>query len=119
MRHYEINILTNGSGAFTGTVAGVGVGLLYAVQWVDGDLADGVGAVLSVASAVSAVDDTLLTLTAANADKWYYPRVVEHGNTGSDLTTYALQVVTGALKVVVSSGGDAKSGAVHFWLIDA
>lgn len=89
---------------------------LYAVQWVDGDLADGVDAVLSVTDAPAGVDTTLLTLTDANNDGWYYPRVLQQDAAGANLTTHTQAIVDGTLKLAVSGGGDTKSGKCIVYL---
>lgn len=120
----KFTITTNGSGDYTSTpstVAGQpswGTYLLYAVQWIDGTLADGVDAVLSLTGNPGSVDKTLLTLTDANNDAWYYPRVTESDNAGGALVTYALQVVEGTLKLAVTDGGDTKAGACLVYLIE-
>ena len=87
------------------------LGYLHQVRWIDGDLDDGIDAVLSVDSADGASPDiTLLTLTNANDDAIYFPRELEDDNAGSALVTYTWPVVDGALKLVISDGGNAKSG---------
>lgn len=92
------------------------LGSLVAVEWIDGDLADGVDAVLSCVRNDNAADVTLLTLTNANNDAWYYPLASAHDNAGAGITydgtneIYVNQVVNGQLKLVISSGGDTKSG---------
>lgn len=107
---------TNGSGAVTITATIPTFGLLQAVEWVDGDLADGVDAVLSVTDNQSGVDSTLLTLTDANNDAWYYPRRAAHDNTGTAVTydgtneIYVPSVIAGKLKLAITSGGDTKTG---------
>ena len=122
-------ITTDGSGDYTSSITtapqsdvmkdGMGPKLLYAVEWVDGTLADGNDAVLSQTDTMSGVDKTLLTLTNANDDAWYYPRVLEDDNAGADVTTYAMQVITGTLKLVVSSGGATATGACWVYLLEA
>lgn len=92
--------------------------LLYAVEWVDGDLVDGVDATLSMTETLSEVDKTLLTLTDANSDAWYYARALECDNAGTATDFYTMQVVDGKLKLVVSNGGDTKSGACIVYLMD-
>jgi hypothetical protein len=91
--------------------------LLTQVEWVDGSFSDGVGAVLSVVDTPSGVDQTIITLTAANDDDYYFPRETIHDNTGSEVTfdgtneaTVEPQTIYGRLKLVVSSGGDTKTG---------
>jgi hypothetical protein len=91
-------------------------GKLYAVEWIDGDLADGIDAVLSVQKTSSGVAQTLLTLTNANIDKWYYPRVSAQDEAGADAEVAATfdwrvqQIVNGTLRLVISDGGNAKTG---------
>ena len=99
------------------TIAGEApvLGLLYAVEWVDGDLVDGVDAVLSVTLTESAVNQTLLTLTDANSDAWYYPRALVHDAAGAALTGTAggdrcLPVINGVLSLTIASGGATKTG---------
>lgn len=102
---------TSTGGALTVTDTAFLKGYLHSVRWIDGDLADGVDAVLSVDSREGdSPDVTLLTLTNANDDAVYYPREAEHGNTGSALATYTWPVVDGQLKLVISSGGSEKTG---------
>jgi hypothetical protein len=106
--------ITNSSGAVTVTGGPVS-GRLIAVEWIDGDLADGVDAVLSVIGTSSGVDYTLLTLTNADNDAWYYPRRLVHDEAGVALTgtsggDRAMAVILGTLKLVISSGGDSKTG---------
>lgn len=92
---------------------------LVAVQWIDGTFADGVDAVLSTQDSEAA--QTLLTLTDANNDALYYPRVAMHGPTGSALTATAggdntMPLVVGKLRLVVSSGGDTLEGGCIVFL---
>jgi len=90
---------------------------LYAVEWIDGDFADGVDAVLSVTNTLSGVDTTLLTLTNADNDKWYFPRVLVQGVTGTDLTAiYDMLVVDGTLKLTITNGGNGKTGGCVVYL---
>lgn len=113
-------VTTNASGAGTVTAArGVDVDtakVLTAVEWVDGTFADGVDAVLSVTNTLSGVDKTLLTLTNANTDAWYYPVSAVHNESGSALASYVRQIVNGDLRLVVSSGGSATAGGAYLYL---
>ena len=102
-------------GALTVTAETAVRGLLHAVEWIDGAFVDGVDAVLSVVRDDNAPDYTLLTLTNADADAVYYPRVIIHSETGAALTgtsggDRAMPVINGRLKLVVADGGDAKAG---------
>jgi hypothetical protein len=110
---------TTGTGGTAAVAAKSSIlGWLVAVQWIDGDLADGVDAVLSSVYTPSGVDQTLLTLTDANSDAWYYPRTLEHGATGSALATYTLPVIEGTLSLAISSGGDTKTGGCIVYYTD-
>ena len=119
IHRYDLTGTTNASGAVT-----VEVGtkkypqLLYAVEWVDGDLANEVDAVLSCIDTASGIDTTLLTLTDADDDAWYYPREAEDSNVGVALTTYTLNVVQGKLQLVIASGGDTKTGGAWVYTVE-
>lgn len=109
---------TDGSGDLTLTSERAIFGLLWEVEWIDDDLADGVDAVLSVINTPSGVDRTLLTLTDANDDAWYRPREVEQDDAGSDATNRVPVVIAGTLQLVISSGGDTKTGGMVIYYID-
>lgn len=103
---------TNTSGAATITAASGVMGFLEAVEWVDGTLDNNNTAVLSVTNTESEADLTLLTLAAGegDADKWYFPRILEHDNGATALLTYTKQIINGTLKLVIASGGNTKTG---------
>lgn len=113
---------TDASGDLTVTSEASYNGLLHSVQWIDGDLADGVDAVLSVTNTDAGVDFTVLTLTNANADAMYHPRHQIDTEAGAGVTydgtneVYEMVPVVGKLKLVVSSGGDTKTGGVVVYL---
>lgn len=95
--------------------------LLYAVEWIDGTLSDGSTATITCEDTISGVARTLLTLAnpAADADKWYYPRHLEHGPTGADLTSSCMPLVTGDIKVAIASGGNSKTCGCICYLMNA
>jgi len=113
---------TDSSGDLTVTSEASYNGLLHSVQWIDGDLADGVDAVLSVTDTDSGVDFTLLTLTDANSDAMYHPRHQIDTEAGAGVTydgtneVYEMVPVVGTLKLVISSGGDTKTGGAVVYL---
>ena len=118
MNELRLTGTTSGGGAATITATRPVLGLLFGVEWIDGDLADGVDAVLSVVQTGSAVDQVLLTLTDANSDAWYYPRELEDDNAGAALSTYTYPVVNGVMQLVIASGGDTKTGGCIVYYIE-
>ena len=116
LEHIKLYGTTDASGALTVQSTVNVLGELVAVEWIDGTLADGVDAVLSCVRDNDAADVTLLTLTDANSDAWYYPYTPAQDNAGTAVTfdgtneIYVRQAVNGQLKLVVSSGGDTKVG---------
>lgn len=120
---YDSSTSANAPTIKGGSSSTSGPHLLYAVEWVDTDFDAGVDAVLSVTGTPSGADLTLLTLSNADAEAIYYPRVDAHGNTGAawsegaDKTaTRVEQIVHGTLKLVVSSGGNVKTGKCLVYL---
>ena len=106
---------TIADGTVTVTSEGAYSGLLHMVQWIDGDLTDGVDAVLSVTRNDAGVDNTLLTLTNANSDAVYFPRYIVHSEAGAALTGTSggdrcMHPVLGKLQLAITSGGDAHTG---------
>ena len=90
-------------------------GKLYAVQWIDGTLADNNTAVLSTINSEGA--ETLLTLGAGegDADVKYYPRALACDNAATALTGTAggdrvCPLVCGQLQLVIASGGTSTLG---------
>jgi hypothetical protein len=92
-------------------------GDIIAIEWLLGTCDAGVDVTVSCQSTPGGVAQTLLTLTNADANARYYPRVVVHGNTGTALTGTAggdtiPQAAIGTLRAVVASGGNTKTGTV-------
>jgi len=112
---------TAADGSLTVTSEAAYNGVLSAVQWVKADFADGVDAVFSVTGTDGAVDLTLLTLTNANANAVYNVRHVVHSEAGAALTGTSggdrtKPLVVGKIKMVVTEGGNAKSGGAIAYL---
>jgi hypothetical protein len=108
---------TDASGDVTVTASRPVYGLLYAVDWEDGDLADGVDGTITVTNTDTGVDVTVLTLTDANDDARHYVRTLEADNTAAALTTYTYPLINGDLKLVIASGGNAKTGGAIVHII--
>jgi hypothetical protein len=112
---------TDASGDATITAPRPVLGFLYAVRWIDGDLADGVDATITVTAATAdgGAATTLLTLTDANDDAWYYVRELEDDNAGAALTTYTYPFINGTVQNVIASGGATKTGgAIVYYFTD-
>ena len=112
MNSIFLEVTTDSGGDGTAESPNAVFGLLYSVEWIDGDLVDGVDAVLVVTDNAAGADKTILTLTDANDDKEYFARELEHNNAGGDLATYTYPVLSGKLKLTVASGGDTKTGGM-------
>jgi hypothetical protein len=113
MGEIRLYATTDGSGDATVQASRPVFGLLDAVQWIDGSLADGVDAVISTIG--HAASKTLLTLTNANNDALYYPRDLVHDAAGAALTGTSggdrcRPLMVGIPQLVISSGGDTLSG---------
>lgn len=111
---------TSSGGAATITATKAVLGKLYAVEWVDGDLADNNTAVLSVIRTDSGEDQAVHTLVAGEGDDdaWWFPRVAVHDlsavarfyNDDGDEAVVDYPVVNGVLQLVIAAGGDTKTG---------
>lgn len=117
LRSMVLTGTTNAGGDLTVNAEFGVFGHLDAVEWVIGTFDAGVDATLSVQKTGSGVASTLLTLTDANANAWYRPREVAHGNTGTALTGTAggdrvMPVIDGTLRLVVAQGGNTKTGSL-------
>lgn len=113
---------TAADGSLTVLSEGVYNGELCAVQWIDGTFDNGVDAVLSVTNTDAGVDLTLLTLTDANDDAFYPVRAIAKDQAGATITydgtneVYTEIPVVGRLKLVVTAGGNAKTGGCIVYL---
>jgi hypothetical protein len=111
---------TTAGGAATITASRPVLGKLYAIEWIDGDLADNNTAVLSAVQTGSGVDQALHTWAAGEGDDdgWWYPRIAVHDlsavgrfyNDESDEPVIDYPVINGVLQLVIAAGGNAKTG---------
>lgn len=122
LKRMRINVTTasNGAGSALGNQSVLG--LLYAVQLLDGSFADGVD--VTITSEQGDLSSTLLVKADFNADGMYYPRALAHGTEdGAALTGTAggdrvLPIINGTPKVVIAAGGDAKTGGVILYYLE-
>lgn len=116
IQQVRLAITTDGSGDGSATSDDQYVGLLYAVQLIDGDFDDGVDLTLTAEQGELAIP--LLTKADWNSDQIVYPRVLEALNTdGTALTTHTAPLVAGKIKAVIAQGGNAKSGAIIAYIV--
>lgn len=114
MKRIKIPFTTATDGSATAYGPAV-VGTVYAVQTVDGDLADGVDITLTAEN--EDLSMPILVKADFNTDGLYYPRVLQNLNTdGTALTTHCEPLVYGRLKVVIAQGEAVKSGAVVVYI---
>jgi hypothetical protein len=115
----RINLTTDASGDVTAYSDGVpGGGFLYAVQLIDGNLADGVDITLTAEHADLSIP--LYVKADFNTDQIVYPRVLQALNTdGTALTTHTMPLIVGRVKAVVAQGGNVTTGAIVLYIADS
>lgn len=112
----RIDLACDTAGAATTQLTDTYIGMLYAVQLIDGDLADGVDLTLTCEQGDLSIP--LLTQANFNTDQMVYPRVAQALNTdGTALTSHAMPMVSGQPKAVLAQGGESKTGAVILYII--
>jgi len=117
MREIILAVSVDGSGDGTTTTTESVLGIVYAVQLVDGDFADGVDITLTCEQGDLSIP--VLVKANFNSDQMVYPRVAEALNTdGSALATYAYPLANGYLKAVVAQGGVSKSGTFRVYVLE-
>lgn len=117
MNKQTISFTTDASGDAT-TLGHVVNGKLYAIEYQPGTTDN--GATITLTCQGAGTKPLLTKATAGTAVAWFYPRDLVHavadgaaltGTSGGDR---CLPILAGVLKVVVASGGNAKSGKVIF-----
>lgn len=109
---YTLPVTTNAQGAGTYTHSRAVKGELVAVEWIVGTFASGVDATLTTIGPAR----TLLTLTDANANAIYQPRLVTHSNVGANLTTTDKPFVVGQLVLTIAQGGATLKGQMTVYI---
>jgi hypothetical protein len=119
MKTYKLPITTDSSGAGSAVadITNPVFGVVYAVQLIDGDLADGVDVTVTMEEGDLSIP--VLVKADWNTDQVVYPRVLEALNTdGTALTSHCMPLACGQAKAVIAQGGDVKSGSVILYIID-
>lgn len=111
---------TAADGSLTVTATRSVLGVLYAVEWIDGTFDNNVTFTLSCTDSPSGADQTLLAISAGSADndEFFYPRdaIVSLAGASAVYTNdnkplrIIEPLVSGRLKLVVAAGGNAKTG---------
>jgi hypothetical protein len=113
---HSLTLTTDASGDATGYIP-VAYGKLSQIRYVKTDYADGV----VFAIIAESTGETLWSETAVNASKTVAPRQPTHDTLG-DVALYSgdgqavldkIAIAQDRVKIVVSSGGDKKSGTFH------
>lgn len=115
MKRLRYNITVDGSGNGSQTQGVPGGGVLYAVQLIDGNYADGVD--VTITSELEDLSHTIFAKNDWNSDQIAYPRVLQQLATdGANLTTHCEPLVFGSVKVTVAQGGNATSGSFILYI---
>ena len=124
MREILINQTSDADGDSVDTSESGVYGRLYAVEVVDGDLADNFDITLTYLNSRGGTI-TLLTLTNLTADAIYYTRHQVSDNAGaglsyndeSDEPVTDLPLVSGVITSTLADGGATKTGAVILHIV--
>lgn len=109
-------LTTDTAGAATSTKQTSVLGKLYAIEYRPGTI--DTGATVTVTCESDSSKPLLTKAAAGTSNSWYYPRDLVHSSTdGSALTgtsggDRAQPVCSGYFKIVIASGGSAKTGSV-------
>lgn len=123
MRRSTMTIITDVDGdgiGYVGRVGGVDNGHLLAIRYVKDGYDDGVGIV--VTGETSGVE--ILTIVNMNATVTKFPRGSASKQADGADAEYAsgypvkvlIPIVNERIKIVVSSGGETKTGLFHIWI---
>lgn len=121
VQRYQVDVTTAADGSATAYSDPVN-GLLSQIRYVKDDFAD--GSTFTITS--DETGETLWSETGVNASATRAPRQATHGTDGA-AALYAdtgeavndMIAVTGRIKIVIASGGNAKSGTFHFVMLGA
>ncbi len=124
MRRASLTITTdvdgNGIGYLVSVGSGVDCGYIRAIRYVKNNYDNGVGVVIT--GEISGI--AILTIANMNATVTKFPRGSASKQVDGTDAEYAsgypvkvlIPIVNERIKVVVSSGGDTKTGLFHIWI---
>jgi hypothetical protein len=116
IQRHEVSLTTDADGAVTGYTPVI-TGKLSQIRYVKTDFADGV----TFAVTAEATGETLWSQAAVNASATVAPRQATHSTAGA-AALYAgggsavldkISLALDRVKIVVSAGGNVKTGTVH------
>jgi len=121
MERAVISITTDGDGNAIAYLGKAVTGHIHTIRYVKDDFDDGVGVVISGEKSGIAI----LTLAAMNASVTKNPRGDAHEIADGTVSEYVGQdqpvkvlipLANERIKIVVSAGGDTKTGVFHIWV---
>lgn len=117
MKEVSVSFTTIADGSVTATAAsGAVFGKLYALLYMPTSI--DTGATVTVTCEGLGSKPVLTKTSAGTSNLWFYPRDLVHGVadgaalTGTSGGDRALPILAGVIKVVIASGGNAKTGKV-------
>lgn len=120
VRRLTVQVTTAADGSVTAFSESIDCGLLSQIRYLKTDFADGSTLITS-----EATGETLWSESGVNASATRAPRQATHGTNGAAALYAAggaavlekIALANDRIKIVISGGGNAKSGAFHFMLI--
>jgi len=120
-RRLTVTVVTAADGSATAYSEQIPYGLLSQVRYVKIDFADG----STITASAEATGETLWTESNVNASATRAPRQATHTTAGA-AALYAsggtaindlIAIANDRIKIVISAGGNAKTGTFHFLLV--
>jgi hypothetical protein len=109
MKREIFNVTTAADGTATVTAPTTKQGLIYTIEYVKNNFADGIDFVLNAVQSDQV--DLIYTGTNVNASVMLAPRIDAVGNTGTAVNSYNVMIpFFGKLQIVVAQGGNATTG---------
>lgn len=118
----RIDLTTDGSGDASVEASRSTIGRLFAIDLQIANLGGSANTTITVIA--PGIADTLLTISADNTSKTYYPRVPAHDAAGADVTfdgtneIYEMPLIHGKPKVVIDTGGATKTAVATLYIFE-